>query len=122
MATNREPGMTWRESIAASVMTAPAAVSGRKLVSASRASARVSILLGGDLLPGGVRRDMEQDDGLMRHLGEDEGGGLRAPDGGGEFFEPDVDHEARVIHRPPTDEGGIRAGGVVVPLIGRDLG
>ena len=37
----QEPGMTWRESITASVMTVVAM--GRRSVSASRASARVSI-------------------------------------------------------------------------------
>src|SRR5271169_4589837 len=95
MAINKEPGITCRESMVASVITALA--SRRVLVKASTASARVSIFLSdqlsakdllgmSNLIANIIRRDIQQQDGFLCHLCKDWCGGFGTPDGSRGFF------------------------------------
>src|SRR5687767_15078089 len=113
MAMKSDAGITWRESITPSVMTA-SAFGGRNEVSASMMSAIVSMLFchlfGNNLLTNRIRRDIQQQHGLLCNFGEHRRGSLRTPDGGGRPFEPDVDHKLGRIHRSPTDKRSIGLG------------
>src|SRR5688572_14955989 len=103
MAIKSDAGITWRESITPSVMTA-SAFGGRNEVNASMTSAIVSMLSGNNLLTNRIRRDIEQQNSFLSNFGEHRRSGLRTPNGGGRTFEPDIDHELGRIHRSPTDE------------------